>query len=70
MLTATLLVIVVAVASYWVLLDARKRLHEGRPVIAVLLGLTIDQPQTWAVLCLFLSVFFIPMYLVSRNDGS
>jgi hypothetical protein len=69
LLTATLLVVVVALVSYWVLLDARKRLDQGRPVVAVLLGLTIDQPETWAVLCLFLSVLFIPMYLVSRSDS-
>ncbi len=68
-LSATLVVVVVALASYWVLLDARKRLHQGRPVVAVLLGLTIDQPETWAVLCLFSSVLFIPMYMVSRSGS-
>ena len=65
-LTATLLVVVIAAVSYWVLVDARKRLNRGRPVVAVLLGFTIDAPQTWAVLCLFFSVLFIPMYLVAR----
>jgi hypothetical protein len=65
--TATLLVVVIAVVSSWVLLDARKRLDEGRPVVVVLLGVTVEQPETWAVLCLFLSVLFIPMYLVARR---
>lgn len=68
MLAAALLAVVVALVSYWVLLDARERLHQGRPVVAALLGLTIEQPEMWAVLCLFLSVLFIPMYLVSRID--
>ena len=66
-LTATLLVVAVAVVSAWVLLDARTRLEEGRPVVAVLLGVSIERPETWAVLCLFGSVLFIPMYLVARR---
>ena len=67
--TATTLVVVVASASCWVLIDARKRLHRGRPVVAVLLGYTIDQPATWAVLCLFLSVLFVPMYVLARSSS-
>jgi hypothetical protein len=67
--TATSLVVVVAGVSCWVLMDARKRLHRGRPVVAVLLGFTIGEPATWAVLCLFLSVFFIPLYLVARSSS-
>ena len=68
-ITATFLVVVIASVSYWVRIDARKRLHGGRPVGAVLLGFTIDEPETWAVLCLLMSVLFIPMYLLARRDS-
>lgn len=67
LLTVTLILALVGGVSYWVLIDARKRLERRRPVVAVFLGLTIDEPQTWAVLCLVLSVLFIPMYLVARR---
>ena len=67
--TATSLVVVVAGVSCWVLLDARTRLRRGRPVVVVLLGFTIDEPATWAVLCLFLSVLFMPLYLVARSSS-
>lgn len=66
-LTATLLVVAVAAVSCWVLVDARKRLNRGRPVVAVFLGFTIDGPETWAVLCLFFSVLLVPMYLAARS---
>lgn len=66
-LSAVLLIVVVAGAGYWVLNDARTRLQGGRPVVAVLFGFTIDGPETWAVLCVFLSVLFIPIYLVARR---
>ena len=33
----------------------------------MLLGLTIEEPETWAVLCLLFSVLFVPMYLVARR---
>ena len=62
-----LLVIVVASVSYWVLQDGRARAQRRRPVVVVVFGFTIDRPETWAVLCLFGSVFFIPTYLVARN---
>ncbi len=63
----TLLLVVVAAVSLWVLVDARSRLAHGRPVVAMLLGLTIEEPETWAVLCLLFSVLFVPMYLVARR---
>ena len=69
LLTATLLAVVVAGISSWVLSDARKRVHRGRPVVVVFFGYTINMPETWAVLCLFLSVLFVPIYLVARRAG-
>ncbi|HET7762862.1 MAG TPA: hypothetical protein VFL46_10920 [Phycicoccus sp.] len=69
-LAAAVLVALVAVCAVWVLRDAEVRQRAGRPVSVVLLGMTIDQPATWAVLCLLGSVLFVPMYLVARRqDG-
>lgn len=69
-LSALFLVAMVACCSYGVLLDARARMERQRPVVAVFFGFTVEQPQTWAVLCLFASVLFVPMYLVARRaDG-
>ena len=66
-LTALFLVTAVAGCSYWVLQDARARTERGRPVAVVLIGLTIEDPQVWAALCLLLSVIFVPLYLVARR---
>jgi len=63
---ALIVVAVVAGCSYWVFRDARARVERRRPVVAVVFGLTIDNPQMWAVLCVFVSVIFVPMYLVAR----
>jgi hypothetical protein len=69
-LSATLLVCLVAVVAYAVLVEARERSRRGRPVVAVVLGFTIDRPEVWAALCLVLSVLFVPLYLVARRaDG-
>ena len=67
---AAVLVALVAVCGVWVLRDAEVRQRAGRPVSVELLGMTIDQPATWAVLCVVGSVLFVPMYLVARRqDG-
>ena len=67
---AAVLVALVATCGVWVLRDAETRQHAGHPVSVVLLGMRIDQPATWAVLCVVGSVLFLPMYLVARRqDG-
>ena len=66
-LTVTLVVAGVAAVSYWVLQDARARTERRRPVVAVLFGFTVEEPETWAVLCLFVCVLFVPLYLVARR---
>ena len=53
--------------SGWVLWDARARVREGRPVVAVVLGVTIERPEVWAALCLVLFVLAVPLYLVARR---
>jgi hypothetical protein len=61
------LVLIVAVASVWVLTDARSRAERGRPVTVTVLGLTVDRPEVWAALCLVVIVVFLPLYLAARN---
>ncbi len=68
-LSAVLLLTVIAGGSYWVFQDATTRAQRHRPVVAVLFGVTIEQPQTWAALSLVMSVVFIPMYLLARRAG-
>jgi hypothetical protein len=72
MTPATLLPLAVlgiaAAAAGWVLQDARARARTGRPVRAVLLGVPLEQPEVWALLCLLAGVFFIPLYLVARRQ--
>jgi hypothetical protein len=62
-----LVVSVIAAGSAWVYNDARSRAARGRPVVAILLGHTVAEPTTWAVLCLAGCVVFIPIYLVARG---
>ncbi|WP_374970846.1 hypothetical protein [Terrabacter sp. BE26] len=68
-LSALLLVLVVAAVSVWVLEDAQAQLERGRPVVATLGELTIDRPNVWAALCLLALVLFLPLYLVARRAG-
>jgi hypothetical protein len=58
--------VVVAIASLWVLQDARARARLGRPVVATCGALTVDRPEVWAALSLVVVVVFLPLYLVAR----
>lgn len=68
LLTAFVLVALVAMASAWVLADARTRKVQGQEVRVRLFDWTIERPETWAVLTLFAGVFFLPLYLVARGS--
>ncbi len=59
--------LIVAVASVWVLTDARSRAERGRPVTMTVLGLTVDRPEVWAALCLVVVLVFLPLYLTARS---
>ena len=67
LLSALVLVLLVGAVSLWVLQDARARAERRQPVVATVVGFTIDRPETWATLCLFASVFFLPLYVVARS---
>lgn len=51
----------------WVLQDARSREKEHRPVVAIVLGLTVDRPNVWAALCLVVFAVAFPLYLLARR---
>lgn len=65
--TVALLVGLVALASAWVLGDARRREQAGDPVVAVVGPWTLDRPEVWAAACLVASVVALPLYLVARR---
>lgn len=69
-LAALPVLVLLAVVFEWVLQDARKHEHRGRPVTMSIGPWIIDQPEVWATLCLFAFVFFVPAYLVARQHSS
>ncbi len=54
-------------AGRWVYVDARAQAERGHPVIFRSGNLRVDSPAAWALGCLVLSVFFLPLYLTSRH---
>jgi hypothetical protein len=52
----------------WIYSDARARREEGRPVVAAIGSFTIDTPEAWIAGCLLLSIVFIPLYFMARED--
>ena len=61
------LLVVLGVASVWVLTDARSRAERGRPVVMTFSGVSVDRPEVWAALCLVVVVVFLPLYLTARS---
>ena len=61
-------VLVVAAVALWVLTDARRWAQAGTPVVFRLGALSISTPEAWAVGCLVLFIFFVPIYAVARRD--
>jgi hypothetical protein len=62
--------LVLIASSAWVLQDARMHERDRRPVVVTIFGLTLEEPSTWAALCLVLFVVVFPMYLVARRASS
>ena len=60
----------VLVCSLWVLRDSQSRQQAHRPVVVMVLGHAIEEPETWTVLCLVLFVIAFPMYLVARRAST
>lgn len=62
--------LVIILSSVWVLQDARRFEREGRPVVVVVAGRTLDDPPVWAALSLVLFLIVFPMYLVARRAST
>jgi hypothetical protein len=68
LLAPVLVAIVVVAADVWVLVDARRWAQAGTPVVFRMGSLSIETPETWALLCLVLFIFFLPVYAVARRS--
>jgi hypothetical protein len=67
-LAALAVAVVVVCVDLWVLTDARRWAQRGTPVVLRLGTFTIGTPEAWAVACLLLFVFFVPIYAVARRS--
>jgi hypothetical protein len=62
-------VVLVACVDLWVLADARRWARLGTPVVFRFGSFSVETPETWAVACLLLFVFFVPIYAVARRTS-
>jgi hypothetical protein len=67
LLLPLLIGLVVVAAVVWVFQDARSHERDHRPVAVTVAGVTIEQPQIWAALCLLLFAIVFPLYLAARR---
>ena len=67
LVAAAVILVFLAVLAEVVLSDATRHDNEGEPVVMRFGPYLIERPQTWAALCLFGSVFFVPAYLLARQ---
>jgi uncharacterized membrane protein YhdT len=51
----------------WIYGDAKRHAEVGNPVVGRVGSLVVDTPAAWAAGCLLLSIFFIPLYVTSRE---
>ncbi|MEO6886168.1 MAG: hypothetical protein ABI232_07785 [Jatrophihabitantaceae bacterium] len=62
-----LIALAVVTVDLWVFTDARRWARVGTPVVFRLGSLTIATPEAWALACLLLFIFFVPVYAVARR---
>jgi hypothetical protein len=67
-LVPLLAVIAVASVALWVLTDARRWQRAGTPVVFRAGSFSITTPESWALACLVVFVFFVPVYAVARRS--
>lgn len=60
--------LLVVSVDVWVLTDARRWAQAGSPVVFRFGSLSIATPESWALACLVLFVFFLPIYAVARRS--
>lgn len=68
-LVPLIVLLAILTIDLWVYNDARARRDNGRPVVAAIGSLRIDNPEAWLAGCLLLSIVFIPLYLAARDDA-
>jgi hypothetical protein len=64
---AFVVVVVIACVDLWVLADARRWARVGSPVVFRLGSFSLETPERWAVACLLLFIFFVPIYAAARR---
>lgn len=63
------LAVLVVCVDLSVFVDARAWERRGTPVVFRFGSFTIETPQSWAVACLLLFVFAVPVYAVARREA-
>jgi hypothetical protein len=61
------MLVVVFSCDVWIVMEARARQAEGRPVVATVGPVTVSTPGQWLLGCLVLWVLAVPLYLVARK---
>jgi hypothetical protein len=61
-----LVVLLLLAIDAWIYVDANAHSERGTPVVFSAGSLRISTPAAWFAACLFFSVVFIPVYMVSR----
>jgi hypothetical protein len=56
-------------SAFWVLRDARARADGGHRVAVDLGNVRIETPESWAIGCLLLWIFVLPLYLKARSES-
>jgi hypothetical protein len=57
----------VVATDVWVLVDARRWVRVGTPVVVRIGNVAVDTPEAWLLGCVVLWVFFFPTYVVARR---
>lgn len=65
-LVPVFVLLVILAIDLWVYADAKQRADQGAPVVVRIGAFVIETPETWFVGCPVLSIFFFPLYMVSR----
>lgn len=68
-LAPIILVVVLVIVDGWIYTDARAHRDRGETVVVRIGSVTIDTPEAWLAACLALSLLFIPLYLVARDQA-
>jgi hypothetical protein len=59
--------LVLLAVDRWVYVDAQAHAERGTPVVFSSGNFRVNTPGAWALGCLILWIFFVPLYLASRD---